>query len=250
MRIDLHGLILGLLPAGLRRHAIAEFFRVMIADVQAAGNDFERFSHEALYKAHANASVISLEHHIRREFDVTACIAELNGKPTDFLITIDGEVDESRLKSLINSYKLAGKSYVFKVNDVEYESQWIGHVCENMSVEYELQWINYVCENKEVVWLSVASAVKGQVAFEIQLSASKNVYSDVDVHVFVHYWRVGGNGISQMLEVDGFIQAGSSVAQINIYHNEESFNILEFTADFSVNTSEDDKYQYRNQIYQ
>jgi hypothetical protein len=246
MKVDLQKLILLLLPTSLRSKSVSEFIRSLLLQVQRTYDEFCLFLHDAKYRANADASVISLEHHIEREFDVPAKITELSGRPTDFLVTVDGNVDESRLRSLIDSYKLFGKSYVFKVAGVEYISEWMEHVCENMSVEYVSEWIGHVCENKEAVIISHTVHVD-PLGFSIEVHSSKSVYSDVHFTVFVYYYPPQSQGIFQTAEASGVIIAGNSHATVYADHPE---NILpQTTSGISVSPGEDERYYYRAQGY-
>lgn len=130
MRIDLYKLIRSLLVTFMRSNRLAELIRVLTREVETAYNQFNVSVPDWMYKINANASIISLQHHIKRELDVDAVITELDGKPVDFLIEVTGFVDESQLRALIDSYKLSGKSYVFKVGSVVYSCQFSNHVCE------------------------------------------------------------------------------------------------------------------------
>jgi hypothetical protein len=241
MKIDLHKLVLLLRPPLLRSKTFSEFIRSQLLQVQRTCDEFCLFLHDAKYKANANASVISLEHHIEREFDVPAKITELSGRPTDFLVTVDGNVDESRLRSLIDSYKLFGKSYVFKVAGVEYISGWLEHVCENMSVEYTTEWIEYVCESKEVVYIDYSIDVN-PLTYSIHVSASKSVHSDVRFRISVlYYYHEEMQGGSE----DGVILAGNShAATLYMSHPESVGNPM--LVSLVPQDTEDEKYYYRD----
>ena len=130
MKINLQKYIADLLPTGLRRLGNIEFIRSLLQQVASVYGGFNRQVSDWLYKAHADASVLSLQHHIRREFDVDAAITELNGKPLDFLVTVTGAVDENALRAFIDKYKLAGKSFSFVTGNVSYTAEWLNHQCE------------------------------------------------------------------------------------------------------------------------
>jgi hypothetical protein len=246
MNIDLRRFILLFLPMSLRNKSILEFIRSLAVEVQRIYDRFRLFALDVKYRANANASVISLEHHIEREFDAKATITELSGKPTDFIVVIDGNVDEDRLKGLIDSYKLFGKSYVFRTNSVDFTSRWINHVCENMSTEFISRWINHVCENKEVIAISHTLYVDPG-SFSIQVSSSKSVYSDIHFTVLVYYYIQGGGGILQTTEGTGLISAGNSSAPtLYIQHPGNIFGDA-VTSDIVILDGEDERYYYRKQ---
>ena len=130
MGIDLLKLIRSLLVTFMRSNRLAELIRVFTREAESAYNQFNFNVPDWMYKINANASVISLQHHIKRELDVDALITELDGKPIDFLVEVTGFVDESQLRALIDNFKLSGKSYVFRVGSIVFSCQFTNHVCE------------------------------------------------------------------------------------------------------------------------
>jgi len=182
MRIDLLKMIRNLLFSGIRKPKVTEFIRSLLAEVPKACNDFELFSCDAKYRANANASVISLEHHIEREFDVKVKITELDGKPFDFLVTTTGSVDENRLKVLIDNYKLYGKSYVFSLEGVVFTAEFTDYVCENMTEFYSAEFTNYVCEKKEVVEVTISAYARHSFGWTVEARPDKPVKSVISIH--------------------------------------------------------------------
>ena len=87
----------------MRSNRLAELIRVLTREAESAYNQFNLQVPDWMYKINANASVISLKHHIKRELDVDAVITELDGKPIDFLVSVTGFVDEQRLKAMIDN---------------------------------------------------------------------------------------------------------------------------------------------------
>jgi hypothetical protein len=181
MRIDLLKMIRNLLFSGIRKPKVTEFIRSLLAEVPKACNDFELFSCDAKYRANANASVISLEHHIEREFDVKVKITELDGKPFDFLVTTTGSVDENRLKALIDNYKLYGKSYVFSLEGVVFTAEFTDYVCENMVEVYSAEFTNYVCEKREVVEVTIYAYMKYEGLWVVEAYSDKPVKSSINI---------------------------------------------------------------------
>lgn len=129
MQIDLNKLISDLLPTWLRSSKMVRMILVLVSQAIKAFNRFNINIPDWLYQINADASVISLQHQIKRELDVDAVITELSGQPIDFLVTVNGFVDENRLRALIESRKLAGKSFVFQTGDMVYECEWSNYVC-------------------------------------------------------------------------------------------------------------------------
>ena len=129
MNINSYKLIKLLLPSFLRGNIITEFIRVMLLQLEKSYNAFNANVPDWLYKANANASVQSLTHHIKRELDIDVLITELDGKPFDFMVTVNGFVDEKVLKILLDAYILAGRSYTFENSEISYTCEFINHVC-------------------------------------------------------------------------------------------------------------------------
>jgi hypothetical protein len=236
-----------MLPISLRNKPVSEFTRSKLLETQRICDGFRLFVEDAKYRASANASVISLEHHISREFDVRAKITELSGRPTDFLVTIDGNVDESRLKALIDGYRLSGKSYVFRVSGVKYVSRWIDHVEEDMSTEYVSEWIDHIGVYLPRVTVGYTFSYDRS-AFFIHVTASQAVYSDVyfSIHVIYRDPTQPPSGLTEADRyVNGHISAGSAGAYIGDNFNKDEWGSLEaYAGEFHLLTREDGAYSY------
>ena len=129
MRINVRKLISDLLITFTRDNKFIELIRVLISQAESSLNEFNVQVPDWMYKAKANASVISLQHHIKRELDVDVLITELDGTPIDFLVTVSGFADQNQIAKIIDTYGLAGKSYVFEDGEITYTCEWINHVC-------------------------------------------------------------------------------------------------------------------------
>ncbi len=183
MLLNLFTYIKNSLPVRLQRVVVIEFVRALLQQLNAVSDRFHLLVPGYRYRINANASVISLWHHIRRELDVDVFIAELDGKPIDFLVEVGGFVDENRLRTLIDSYKLAGKSYVFRVGAVEYTASFIGHRCENIGVDYQAKFIEHYCEDDGIVRIDVVVVPQTGNDYEIVLTASRFVRSNTEVAI-------------------------------------------------------------------
>jgi len=118
-----------MLPTFLRGNMISELIRALLLQIEHTFNRFNTNIPDWLYKAKTNASVQSLEHHIKRELDVDVIITELSGNPIDFLVTVNGFADQGQISKIIDAYGLAGKSYVFEDGEISYTCEFINHVC-------------------------------------------------------------------------------------------------------------------------
>lgn len=147
MQINLIKLISDLLNTRIRSTLLVQMLFALTSHAAVVLNKVKLLTLDLLYRINADASVISLQNQIKRELDVDAVITELNGQPVDFLVTINGFVDENRLRALITDRKLAGKSFVFVTGDTTYTATWINHVCAQVytdNIIYITQSINYV----------------------------------------------------------------------------------------------------------
>lgn len=180
MNIDYSKLVQLLLPTFLRKSVLIELLRTLIGPLQIMHSQANLWFDDARYKANTNASVISLIHLIEREFDVLATIEELDGQPTDFKVTVSGTVDEVRLRALLNQYKIAGRSFTFRIGSVVYSSSFINHVCEDIIAVYSVEFIDYVCEESGYIYLSFGIGTR-----DITVNASRPVTSEISISGFI-----------------------------------------------------------------
>ncbi|MEA4981429.1 MAG: hypothetical protein VB066_01800 [Paludibacter sp.] len=147
MQINRIKLIADLLHIRMRSSLLIQLLFALTSEVQTVLNKFRINVPDWLYQINSDASVISLQHQIKRELDVDAVITELSGQPIDFLVTVNGFVDENRLRALIEGRKLAGKSFVFQTGNMEYECEWQNYACVQEytdNIIYVTMSINYV----------------------------------------------------------------------------------------------------------
>lgn len=145
MKIDFHKLIELLLPTFLRRPRILALLRVLVAKpLQQLFVEFHIWRLKSRYEASVSPQVISLIHAIERTFDCVAEITELDGKPYDFLVSIDRSADLNAIREFIDKHKLAGKSYVFRLGDAAFSVTWLSHVDEHLIEEYAATWTDFI----------------------------------------------------------------------------------------------------------
>jgi len=130
MRINIRKLIADLLITFTRDNKFIELLRVLTSQAVAAYNEFNTNVADWKYKAKANASVISLQHQIKRQLDVDVLITSLDGKPIDFLVSMNGFADEKKISQIIDLYGLSSRSYVFENGEPLYSSSFINYACE------------------------------------------------------------------------------------------------------------------------
>lgn len=243
MIIDLYKYVKLMLPPRLRVVQLIEFVRVLTAQIPRANYDFDLFLADANYRVNVNASKIALEHLISYELDAIAEIEELDGKPFDFIVNVYGSTDEQRLKALLDGYKLAGKSYTFRLGDVVYTAEWGNHVCEDIVEAWSAEWSDYVCEDdKEVnVVLFLGFAPGGD--FIVYANASKNVASDITIEGNI----IGVDNASNVIHVNNFsvtINSGSQDAQVGVTNSTSGYTYNIDSQSVSISPSSDAYYNY------
>jgi len=192
MIFDYEKLVQLMLPTFLRRAVLIELLKMLVKPLATMHTAFLAWYENARYKANANASVISLVHHISREFGTVATIGELDGKPTDFLVSVQGLVDEARIRKLIDSYKLAGKSYVFESSEIEFACEFANWTCENYDEATTVEFVDYVCEIDRVVTIGFSYDLEGS-NFGLVATASRPVHSTLNITGMIYGIAPGGS---------------------------------------------------------
>lgn len=233
MIVDLLKYIENNLPIRLRTLFNIEFIRMLLVQVVKVYNTFSLRVPDWLYRANTNASVIALQHHIKRSFDVDAVITELDGKPLDFLVSVNGFVDEIQLKSLIEQYKLAGKSFTFKVGSTVYTASFSDWICEDIRETWTVQFGDYVCEDNRKVKLTCDYR-----NLHVMIHAQRPVKSDMVVSVLTVWRDASGNETTYVHYID---------LSANFFDAQESFQtggMLHSISIISTTVNSDDYYDY------
>ena len=129
MQVNLIKLIKDLLITFVRDNKLVMIIYVLVSEARTSFNAFMQSVPDWKYKARANGSVLSLQHTIKRELDVDAVITELSGKPFDYLVTVNGYTDETRLRNVLDTFSIAGKSYCFENGLITYSCEFTNHFC-------------------------------------------------------------------------------------------------------------------------
>lgn len=142
MIIDWHKYTRLLLPSSWRNTILIELIRTLFWQVPKAAASFNLWEMDAQYKAAYTGSVIELERMIYYELNIAVEISELDGKPFDYLVSFDGEVDETKLRTILDQYNFGGKTYTLAVGGIIYSVAFTNYVCENRSnpitMDYEV----------------------------------------------------------------------------------------------------------------
>lgn len=243
MIINWYKYIREMLPPRLRLTRLVELLRVLVFQIPKIGSDFDLSLAQLKYKVNINASVIALEKLIETELDALADIEELDGKPFDFLVNVHSPVDETLLKALVNKYKIAGKSFAFKLGAVDYTSEFINHECEDIIELYTAEFTDYICEEDGINKITLFLGFTGSGSMRITAKARQLVKSDISITGSV----VGYNNNQNVLDGGNFnitINAGSANGSDDIEMNSEAesynFNVSMLT----VSPSSDEYYNY------
>lgn len=237
MQIDLNKLISDLLPTWLRSSKMVRMLMVLLSQAREALNRYKLNIPDWLYQINSDASVISLQHQIKRELDVDAVITELSGQPVDFLITVNGFVDENRLSALIESRKLAGKSFVFQTGDVEYECDWSNYVCVQSYID------NFIQGGKLI----------GGADYDVVIVADLQPESDLSIVAYVY--EVDNNNpylFNLTIAADSWVEDSDYdnkfttlfIAMIQIGPNETRHLNVDSVTIASILPAKDNKYKY------
>ncbi len=176
MNIDWYKYTLQILPPGLRNRRLFEFARTLIWQLPTVNSELTAWFNDARFRASMNASVMCLQKLLERYLGVKAAITELDGKPADFLVSIQGTVDEARVKAIIDRYKLAGKTYVFQSSSIAHTLVFTDWVCEEYTEVITVIFVDYVCEDDRIVPVSV------QISGVTESYASIFAFCQVPVH--------------------------------------------------------------------
>jgi hypothetical protein len=154
MRVDVGKLVQMLLPGKWRNVQLIEWIRSHLVQLPGLQDSFNIWAEEMKFRGNVNASVLSLQKLIERELNALVSIEEMDGKPFDFMVNVAGNIDERQLKDLINRYKLAGKSFTFRIGSVAYQAEFSNHVCEDLVSDFTVEFIDHVCEVDPIFYLS------------------------------------------------------------------------------------------------
>lgn len=245
MKIDIYKYIQLLLPIALRIRFFVNYLFALLQDLINVQDLFETRADAALYDANANASVISMTHNIKRKLGVDVEISELDGRPVDFLVEAKSYVDEYQLRKLLDTIKLSGKSYRFRINGLVFVAEWSDYVCEDITEIFVAEWSDYVCEDlpplpDNRVYIG-ANASRGSDGWYIQLIATKKVTSDI--HVSFNYTVTDGGVDMGTWSQEGTIPNGQSMSE-RIYGLDASSSANVIVQVTSISPIEDSNYKY------
>jgi hypothetical protein len=177
--------------------ALAEVLLAPLTDVSAR---FEAFAGDAAYRAYADGSIISLQHHIKRVLGINVFIENTPGGDTDFLVMLNtAGADPKRVRDFVNRYRIAGTSFDVQSSPltaefidhrcerVNYTAAFIGHVCE--MIEYRIAFVNHTCERMPAVFLEaeVYRSTSTSLSVEVKTSGHTTVKSRLNVETQAYF---------------------------------------------------------------
>lgn len=165
MNIDFNYLVEALLPTFLRKVKMLAFVRAVIAaEIQKLHREFKSYVALAKFKAHITPSVLDIELAVERLTGYRIEIQEKSGIPYDFFVAVDSATaDISAIRAVIESHKLAGKSFTFLEGAATYTATWQNFYYANedwgLLVQFatELKVLRQVAGNIDNGWPKVFS---------------------------------------------------------------------------------------------
>lgn len=245
MKIDFNKLIELLLPTFLRRPRLFALLRTLISKpLQSIFSRFHIWRAKSRYEASVTMQVCSLTHAVERTFDCVCEIQELDGKPYDFLVSIDRSTDLNAIREFIDKHKLAGKSYIFKLGDVDFVAEWLNYVNEDIIELYIAEWDFYVEEDDGInnIRIFLGMNADGNSWF-VRATADRPVKSDLFIAVSVFYWVPPNGHVSHGGDGSLSLYIGETTNERQIMLTGELGAIYSFSA--TVHPGSDKFYTYK-----
>lgn len=188
--LDFFKLIELLLPHSMRKSTIMSLLQVLIAkQMQPLFADYHIFRQKTKFEASVTPQACFLEYAIERLFDVNCSISELDGYPTDFLVSIDRSTDLNAIRAFLDKHKLAGRSYVFELGDTIFTAKWSSYVDEDIVEVFTATWSEFVNEDDGIVTISsfISQFDSENNKVYVYFSSNKAVASDILCNIIVKY---------------------------------------------------------------
>lgn len=145
------------LPFCFRKVRILALIAALCAIISRLWSDWTTWGERARQRAAYTWQVFWLERLVWLEMGVVIIIEPADGRPVDFVVNVSSvedvdTYDESRLRGLIDKYKLAGKSYRIVNSAISREIHFVDHVCQMALLAYEVRFTNHVCEQQTYIY--------------------------------------------------------------------------------------------------
>lgn len=257
MIIDWRKFVVRLIPSMVRKSILLAVIDTLIKQIDSNYTILKSKNDKALLYASCTPQVVWLQYLLRQELNYNSIvIAEGDGLPVDFVVYTNLN-DVDRLKSLLNRFKMTGRSYLINSENIAYSIRWVDAICEKTAIiNTVIQWDNTICAQEVLVtvihWINPLCALDyGQFRVVDSLGSISPIigyYSDGTLHpefTEPFYIEYPGENIAQSLisgnahiylgnenpqgrkeltiNVDSMIAGGLSV--IRFTANEEIYNL-------------------------
>ena len=141
--------ILEQIPFALRVNRLFVLCLLFTRPVRHLHVYFSEWSRKMKNKAGVSPQICMLQKVVFDELQINIEIEEGDGMPYDFIVKSSRTTKEKeqQMLSLLNRYKLAGKSYQYIDKDiVSFDNDWSDYICEQCQTVTD--WSDYVCEQK------------------------------------------------------------------------------------------------------
>ena len=196
MIIDFHKLTVMLLPFSLRKARLIALYQVLIASqLKMLNMEWSLYMSNAKMRAKLQTRTCDIETVMGKELEADILIEPLSGRPTDFMIHVEGSSDINQMQSLIEQFKPAGRSYSFEITDVTYIAEWVDPVDEDYQETFVTEWMDHINSDvdESIINLSLktVSAISG---YKVYLVADSTDVINSNIYITVNL-LVGTNAI-------------------------------------------------------
>lgn len=229
MKIDYDRLILLLLPLRIRTVRLVSLLRVLISPIILMHDTFHTWAEKRRLRAAATPQALMLERLVLSETGLSVQILPVEtGASPDFEVKHPDNAsaaDVEAARSVIDRYKLAGKSYRVVGSVVPFTIAWSDFLCAVAynAAEETQEWNDMVCAvistNRPVNQIRVS-----QRGFDYRLYSNQPVTSDITVTIeFTQDASMG----SQVGSVTGIIYAGQYEVGLTTMSYVQSYRCIE-----------------------
>lgn len=138
------------LPFCFRKERILALIAALCAIIARLWNDWTTWGERARQRAAYTWQVFWLERLVWLEMGVVIIIEPADGRPVDFVVNVSRisspeSYDENRLRALVDSFKLAGKTYRIVDSAISREVRFVNHLCQLAKRTFEVKFADYQC---------------------------------------------------------------------------------------------------------
>lgn len=174
--MKLKDLILNYLPMCLRKVGIYALIKVLLSPLVRIYETYLSWIEEKRKQVSYTGQQCMLRQIVKDELGVDIVISALDGKPYDFMVTIQGEITDTmrnRLTALIDKYKPGYKSWRYS------------DAGQDDIITYSAEWIEYVEQALHKVGMTVSVTSTPPSGF-VKIIAETPVYADLKIKIKAH----------------------------------------------------------------